>query len=314
MIAKSLWHLDPTHSEIQSQALDILPGQVLIQSQYSLISIGTERLVSLGKVPSILKSPMRVPYMDGDFSLPIKYGYALVGSTAQGVCCHVMHPHQDLCAVDSEQLHVLPESIPPLRATLFSNLETACNAFWDGDPSKNESVLIVGFGLIGGLIAGWLKIKGVEKVFILERDAYRKNYAQRMGFQIIHDQDMKGKFQLAYHCTATSEGLQFCIDNMDDEGRIIEMSWYGDLPVTMHLGAEFHYKRLSIKSSQVSSIPLKLASSQTFASRRAAVMEMLEYPFWDQYLDKVISIEESPACFDSIRKGNVNALSIIIKY
>jgi threonine dehydrogenase-like Zn-dependent dehydrogenase len=314
MVAKSLWHSDPYHSEIKSQAIDTLPGQVLIHAQYSLISIGTERLISLGKVPPRLQSSMKVPYMAGDFNLPLKYGYSLVGNSDQGDLYHVMHPHQDICAVSPEHLHRLPQSIPALRATLFSNLETACNAFWDGDPSENESVLIVGFGLIGGLIAGWLKLKGIEKVFIMEKDAYRLQYARQLGFQVLQEHEQKRNFQLAYHCTATSEGLQYCIDHMDVEGRIIEMSWYGDMPVSLLLGTEFHYKRLSIKSSQVSSIPLKLLGSETYASRKAAVLEMLEHPFWDRYLDKIIPLEETPSWFDAIREGKIKILSLIIKY
>ena len=35
------------------------------------------------------------------------------------------------------------------------------------------------------------------------------------------------------------------------EGEVIELSWYGDAPVPVHLGGAFHSRRLAIRASQV---------------------------------------------------------------
>ncbi|MEP7320989.1 MAG: zinc-binding alcohol dehydrogenase [Saprospiraceae bacterium] len=314
MDARSLWHKDQDWSEIRTRHLELEKNHIILKSLYSLISIGTERLVCKGKIPPNLYDPMKVPFMQGDFALPIKYGYSLIGQVGDHFY-HVMHPHQDIVSVPKHSLTLIPQSIPPVRATLISNLETACTAYWDADPKKEENILIVGFGLIGGLIAGWLRLKGFDHISIVETDPYRRMCAERLGFSTSEaDDDKRRLFQLAFHCTANGAGLQTCIDRMDHEGRIIEMSWYGDLPVTLNLGSNFHYKRLSIQSSQVSSIPAKLQDSQTFQSRKEEVLKMLVDPYWDGYLDKIIDFERAPEWFGYIRAGAVQALSLIIKY
>ena len=50
-----------------------------VRALYSAVSEGSERLVLAGKVPLELHQSMRVPYMGGDFSFPVKYGYSADG-------------------------------------------------------------------------------------------------------------------------------------------------------------------------------------------------------------------------------------------
>ncbi len=57
---------------------------LLIESLYSLVSLGTERLVASALMPAAIWNQMAVPYMEGSFSLPCKYGYSLVGRVLKG--------------------------------------------------------------------------------------------------------------------------------------------------------------------------------------------------------------------------------------
>src|SRR4029453_9588794 len=52
------------------------------------------------------------------------------------------------------------------------------------------------------------------------------------------------------------------------EGTVLVASWYGTKPVTLHLGQEFHRRRLTLRSTQVSSIPARLADRWDVAPRR----------------------------------------------
>ena len=82
MKTNALWHLDSNRSALQETSLTEQEDEqyITIKSLYSLISTGTENLVATGKVPKALHQVMGVPYMDGDFSFPIKYGYSLAVS------------------------------------------------------------------------------------------------------------------------------------------------------------------------------------------------------------------------------------------
>ena len=110
-MTKALWHLSDHSSAIAEAHLESSPQEdyLLIQSHFSLISTGTEYLVASGKVPTDLYQSMRVPYMEGDFSFPVKYGYSLVGEVIspgpyQHQMVHLLHPHQNQCLAKAEEV------------------------------------------------------------------------------------------------------------------------------------------------------------------------------------------------------------------
>jgi len=174
--ANALWHTSSQASAILEHELpDRNNHMLLIESQYSLVSLGTERLVASALVPVAIWNRMAVPYMEGSFSLPCKYGYSLVGNVLKGAdeymgkTVHLMHPHQDKTWVNASSVFVIPSDIPAQRAVLASQVETAVNAVWDSRISLGDHVLVAGFGLVGAIIA--LMASGIPgvKVSILEK-------------------------------------------------------------------------------------------------------------------------------------------------
>ncbi len=256
--------------------------------------------------------------MEGEFSFPVKYGYSLVGEVQEGPeeilgkKVHLLHPHQQYCRVEAHELTVLPEEVPPARATLASNMETALNAVWDSGVSVGDRVLVVGFGVIGSLTARLLQsIAGVE-VWVYDLDLKRSEMASKMGFHAVDR--MRYDFDLAFHCSSSSEGLQSCIDHVGFEGKVVELSWYGEQSVTLQLGGSFHQQRKQVISSQVSAIASNHQARWDFARRKALVMELLKNSDYDQHLEETVAFEKVPALFDKIRKGSLSALSWLIAY
>lgn len=314
---QALWHTSDHRSLLKEAGL---PEQAscYVKALYSLISTGTERLVARGQVPYALYASMKVPYMEGEFSFPVKYGYSLVGEVQEGPeeilgkKVHLLHPHQDFCRVEAHELTVLPDEVPPVRATLASNMETALNAVWDSGVSVGDRVLVVGFGVIGSLTARLLNsIAGVE-VCVYDLDLKRSELARQMGFHSVDR--MRYDFDLAFHCSSSSEGLQSCVDHVGFEGRVVELSWYGEQSVMLQLGGSFHQQRKQIISSQVSSIPTHHRARWDYARRKALVMELLKNPDYDQHLGETVEFGKVPALFDDIRKGSLSALSWVIAY
>ena len=80
MTARALWFTDVNEAAIL--AADIGTG-VLVRAQYSSISRGTERLVFQGRVPVSEHANMRAPFQEGNFTFPVKYGYAMVGTAME---------------------------------------------------------------------------------------------------------------------------------------------------------------------------------------------------------------------------------------
>ena len=297
---KSLW-FDQVHKcSLRELALTVPDsGFSLINSQHSLVSAGTEKLVLAGKVPLSAREVMRVPYMKGDFEFPLSYGYSLVGEIIQGEntgkMAHVMHPHADYAVVKND----------PKKATLLSNAETVINAVWDGKVSLGENVLVLGFGIIGQMLCALLKHMGFEVTVV---DPLKATAIKNQGFyQLSQDE----KFDKIYNCTASAEALQNGIDLLKSEGTLIELSWYGDNAVNLRLGESFHYYRKRIVSSQVSIIPGEMSSKWNYKRRKELAVSLIEKGVFDSLVLNEVSFEDSPNYFVNMSKEKSNKLTVI---
>ena len=308
---QALWHIDKHHSELRKVSSNNNSNLINLHAAYSLISTGSERLVASGKVPLGLENQMQVPYMEGNFALPIKYGYSMIAKSAEGNYFHIMHPHQDIIAVDATHLYQLPDDVPVHRLALISNMETIINAIWDAYPSKEHKIAVCGFGNIGSLLATTLRVHFGIEADIIEQNTWRKAKAEQLNWNTETDTD----YDIIFHTTATGKGLQYCIDHLNIEGKVIELSWYGDRKVELSLGATFHYKRLQIISSQVSSIPKSKQANYNYKTRKDLAIQWLRDDSYDQLISDFISFKDAPAFFEALRKNKQgNGLIWMIEY
>jgi len=282
-------------------------GEVLVETQYSGISPGTERLVGLGLVPPTVATQMACQAMRGSFDLPIAYGYSLVGTTSTGERVFTMHPHQDRLVASKEQLIVLPEEVPSARATLLPNLETALNAVWDAELRGDEKVAVIGGGAVGQLVNFVLSRLHQGAVTLVEKDPARAADA------LTPEQISQGSVDVAFHASGTGAGLQLAIDATGFEGRIIELSWYGDQPVTLRLGGSFHHDRKRLIASQVATIaPSHRAAGRV--ARTRAVLELLRDPRLDGLLGNPIPFTDLPEFFADLYAGNPTPACPLVEY
>ena len=170
--------------------------------------------------------------------------------------------------------------------------------------------MICGYGLIGALIAKIAKdIPGVS-LHIAEKNDQRRKLALSHGFTLIESSD----YDLAFNCSANEAGLQYCIDSVGYEGKIIELSWYGMNTVQINLGGDFHYQRKKIISSQVGKLPLHQNARWDYQRRKELVATLLKNDNFANLIDYEINFEESPDFFNKLRKGGLDQLTCLIKY
>lgn len=313
MMMKSLWHT-ATATEIRSSKLPqiIADGQSRVKSQYSMISLGTESLVLHKNIPKDIKTYMTVPYMEGCFDLPIKYGYALSGVKDTGEKVHIMHPHQDHCVVDSISIFDACQELPLKRIPLISNMETVINAIWDSQLDQDKSIVISGFGTIGSLLAITLKHHYNLEVKIIEPNVWRKEKAIELGFDIYTE---GLGFDIAFNTAANENAIQFCIDNANEEGTIIDISWHGTSTTTLKLGGNFHKNRVRLIASQVSKIPKLKRKEFNYHQRKLLTVEILKNDIFDQLITTIIPFEDAPKFFNSVRNNDTpSGLIYLIKY
>lgn len=292
--ARALWFSAAGTCEIRGETLSPRArGQVLLRMLFSGISRGTENLVFHGRVPTSEFERMRGPHMGGQFPFPVKYGYSAVGQVEAGsasllgksVFC--LHPHQDVFAVDEAAVIPLPDGLPPARAVLAANMETALNIVWDANILPGDRVVVFGAGVVGALVAYLAsRVIGTE-VLLVDRNPARQALAARLGLDFASGQDLAGEYDVAVNASGSAEALGQAIELAGQEARIVEASWYGDSPVSLPLGGAFHARRLTIASSQVGSVPPARRARWTYARRLAKAIDLL----CDDRLDALISGE-----------------------
>lgn len=298
--AHAFWIRSPGDARIQSEALEPLaPGDVQVRTLFSGISRGTESLVFSGSVPQSQYEAMRAPFQSGDFPGPVKYGYISVGVIEEGPAERIgervfcLYPHQDRYRVPASAAVPLPADLPPERAVLAANMETAINALWDAAPMVGDRIVIIGAGVLG-LLTAWLcrQIPGTE-ITLVDVNPARRDIAQAWGLPFALKADPETAADRVIHASGNPAGLEQALNAAGPEATIVELSWYGDRRVTLPLGEAFHSRRLLLKSSQVGRIPPDRSVRWNFRRRLMLALDLLR----DERLDRLIT-GESP--FDQL--------------
>ncbi|MEM9224768.1 MAG: zinc-binding alcohol dehydrogenase, partial [Pseudomonadota bacterium] len=269
------------------ETIEAKPGSVLLEALASAVSRGTERLVLHGNVPPTEYDRMRCPHQAGEFPFPVKYGYALVGRVAEGPgalkgrTVFALHPHQALAALSPDDVVPVPDGIPPARATLAANLETALNVVWDSGAGPCDNVLVVGAGVVGLLIARLISKMPGANVTVCEPDEGKQDTAVALGARFAHPADVPVGVDIAINASGTAVGLATAIEAAGLEARVVEASWHGTNQATVPLGGAFHSQRLSIVSSQVGRLPPGRAPRWTHRRRLEAAIGLLDDPALD---------------------------------
>lgn len=311
----------PGSGEIVAERL--MPRQedeVLVRTLFTGISRGTESLVFRGEVPESQYEAMRAPFQVGDFPGPVKYGYANVGEVLDGpselvgrtVFC--LYPHQDRFVVPVESVTTLPDGVPPARAVLAANMETAVNAVWDARPGPGDRVVVFGAGVVGCLVA-WLcsRLPGSE-VHVVDPDPSRADIAERLGVGFSIAPPSSADADLVVHASGNPQGLSDALQAAGQEATVLELSWFGDRAVTLPLGESFHDRRLTIRSSQVGRIPPYRTPRWTHSRRMALALDLLSAPELDALVTGESDFDDLPAVMERLATDGTGTLCHRIRY
>jgi threonine dehydrogenase-like Zn-dependent dehydrogenase len=294
--ARAFWVMRPGVGALLDEALPSPgPGDVLVRTRFSGISRGTETLVFSGEVPPSEYQRMRAPFQQGDFPGPVKYGYIAVGDVEAGPAplvgrpVFVLHPHQTRFVVPASSVTIIPDSVPPARAVLAANMETALNVVWDACPRPGDRVAVVGAGVVGCLTA-WLigRIPGCQ-VELVDPLLARAAVARALGVRSATPESATSDADLVVHASGSAAGLTRALQLAGVEATVVEASWYGTRRVEVPLGEAFHSRRLRLVSSQVGMVAAAQRTRWSYARRLSLALTLLA----GDVLDVLIS-EESP--------------------
>ena len=320
-VAKALWYVAPGRGEIREQALPpLLPGSARLRALWGAFSRGTEALILAGRVPRSEFERMRAPFMSGDFPFPVKYGYATVGRVEAGPADmigrtgFVLHPHQNLFDVPLDAVAIVPDAVPPRRAVLAANMETALNAVWDGAPGPADRIAIVGAGVVGALLAFLCGRLPGAAVTLVDVNADRAAIAHAFGVAFAKPETAPADCDFVFHTSATASGLATALACAGDEATVLDLSWYGAGEVAAPLGGAFHSRRLRLISSQVGQVAPSRRPRWTRGRRLAAALKLLADDRLDVLLAPPVAFADLPARLPDILGAESRVLCQLIDY
>lgn len=320
-MGQALWYSGPGKAEIRTEKLPPPgPEELRVRAAWGAISRGTEALIFAGRVPQSEFARMRAPFMAGDFPFPVKYGYTVVGTIEAGSAdligrnAFVLHPHQTLLNVPCTAVSLLPDELPPRRAVLAANMETALNAVWDGAPGPADRIAIVGAGVIGTLVAFLCaRIPGAE-VTLVDVVPARSVIARALGVAFATPDNAPTECDCVFEASGSAAGLATALSCAGDEAIIVELSWHGAGSVAVPLGAAFHSRRLRLVSSQVGQVSSSRRPRWTTRRRLAAAIHLLHDDRLDALIEPPLQFCELPARLPEIFGARSDVVCQLIAY
>ncbi|RZU98073.1 zinc-dependent alcohol dehydrogenase [Spiribacter vilamensis] len=310
--SRAFWITHPGTGALRAETVpEPATGELGIRALHSGISRGTESLVWHGRIPESQHDRMRAPFQAGSFPAPVKYGYASVGVVEAGpnewrgqtVFC--LYPHQSRYTVPADAVQPLPATLPPERAVLAANTETALNICWDAAPRAGERISVIGAGVVGALTAALCaEIPGTE-VELVDINPARRFLADPLGVEFAHPDDARGDNDRVIHASGSEDGLALALRVAADEATLVEASWFGDRQPRVPLGEAFHSGRLTLRASQVGQISPAMRPRWGHARRLGKALALLaDHPRWDCLIDGETAFDKLPEAMADIVNGS----------
>lgn len=341
MKTKSLWFLRQKEVGFREEEIDApKENEILVETLYSGISHGTERLIYRREIAEGLQLDSSVKTIKGRFPFPVKYGYSNVGKVVEtgekvsvlqkGDVIFAFNPHETKYVISEKEAVKLPADISPLHGVFIASIETAINVVLDSGIKFGESVVIFGQGTVGLFITQLVRKSGADKIFTVDKIEKRRDISLKLGADFSFDPDPDRNdlpaaimeltdgigADVIIEASGSPSALNNALKLAAFQGQVVVVSWYGTKPVTLDLGAEFHRKRLRIKSSQVSFIDPALTPRWNTKRRMALALKLLPQLNLDELLSisRIYPFEEAEKAYKLIDKNPEEALQVVFSY
>ncbi|MFC7081314.1 zinc-dependent alcohol dehydrogenase [Halorussus caseinilyticus] len=258
------------------------------------------------------------------------------------------NPHEShFCAPVSEVLAV-PDDCSATAATFLPNVETAVNFLHDGAPRLGERVAVFGQGVVGLLTTALLAECPLADVVTVDRHAARRDRSRSLGADAALDADAESvgeriRERLGGEGVGTGDGgqasggvaesgdaaagadltyeLSGCPDALDSaisatgyDGRVVVGSWYGTKPTELDLGGRFHRSRVSVESSQVSTIDPDLRGRWSKDRRLSVAWNRLREVGPERFVTHEFEIGDAGEAYRLLDERPEDALGVVFRY
>lgn len=321
MRARVVYFEAPRSVRVREERVEPGPDEHAVTSELIGISHGTEMLFYRGPFPRGQELEARATIGNGN-GYPVKYGYMNVGVLDDGSRVFGFYPHQDRFAARPDHLLPVPDGIESEDAILYPSVETAIQIVHDAGPRLGERVLVSGLGVIGLLVVQLLRRVSLE-VVAADPVPQRRERAAAFGCAVLDPaspdapdivRTMTGELgpDLAINTSAREEALQLALDTLAPEGTVVEASWYGEHETRLRLGTAFHRKRLSIRSSQVSTLNPAMRPRWSRTRRTELAWRLMRELRPGRLITHRFQLDEAATAYDLIAERPEEVLQVVL--
>ncbi len=331
MDRRSLYFTDPRETELRTTTFTPDDDEVVVESRVSAINGGTELLLYRGEAPTDMSADETIDALRDDLSFPLRYGYAAVGevvSTGKAIAgdwtgqrVFAFNPHESRFAARPDCLVPVPDDVTAETAAMLPSVETATSLVLDGRPRIGERVVVFGAGVVGLCTIGVLSAFPLERLVAVDPLSDRREHARRMGADeavtpeeastAVSDADGA---DLAYELSGRPAGLDDAISVTGYDSRVVVGSWYGTKRAPLDLGTEFHRDRITIESSQVSTLSPESRGRWSKARRMNTALEHLRALPVESLVTHRIPFSDAPSAYRLLDERTDSPLQVLLVY
>jgi 2-desacetyl-2-hydroxyethyl bacteriochlorophyllide A dehydrogenase len=315
-------------------------NELLVANRLSAISAGTEMLIFGGHFPEQMAVDSKIASLSGAFRYPLAYGYSSVGEVIAagkpdnagwlGRRVFAFHPHASHFTAAPESLLPLPDDISIDDAVFLASMETAVNLLMDGRPLVGERVVVLGLGTIGLLVTALLSRFPLAAVIGIDPQQIRRDAAAAFGATglfsgeeadlavqtaaIMGESNGDSRADLIYEVSGKPDALNVALALAGYHTRLVIGSWYGTKSTNIEFGGPFHRNRVSLTSSQVSTIAPELSARWTSQRRLQTAWEMLARCRPGRLITHRFPIQQAQEAYDLIDRAPHETIQVVLTY
>lgn len=305
--------------------------EVLIRTEYSLISIGTELTLMSGEYPdnSRWEEYGGFPYIPG---------YDNIG-VVEDVGDNIEHPsvgdrvatqgeHAAYVCVPSTDCHPVPSSVSGPEASFFTIAEIAMNGIRRGDLTWGEQVVVYGLGLLGQFTVRAAQIAGARPILGVDPASDRRNLLPDVNHIIAVDPKVTDpetvcesttgrQADIIVEATGNAEAIPPAFNPLRNQGRFVVLSTPNE--ATMF---NFHDRcnspSYTIIGANISSHPDVATPQNPWTRRRHSELffEWLETGTMsvDQLITHLKPPERAPEVYEMLQSDRTQALGVVFEW
>jgi 2-desacetyl-2-hydroxyethyl bacteriochlorophyllide A dehydrogenase len=235
---------------------DAGPGEVTVSLLYSAVSPGTERAQYLQLPSAAVSFPYRPGYSGAGEVIAVGRGVKHVRPGDQVAVRSA--PHASVVTVPASCAHPLPPGVDPAAAAFIQLGVIAAQGIACAGGVKDETVCVVGAGVIGGLAVQAALAAGAASVSVVAATRRREDIARSSGasaFHLADDSDALAGIaaDVVIEAAGNSSALDTALAAVRDGGRIVLLGSPRGVTGAVDLAA-VRRRRLRIIGAHVSTL------------------------------------------------------------